>query len=268
MIEDAGGPIDYDESGAGPTVVFVPGSCSTGAAWRPVITALNTQFRCVTTSLPGYGGTAERRPSHDPSISHQADAVEAVVRRAGEHVHLVGHSAGAFVALVAALRRRVSLASLVIIEAPAVELLKERGEDLHYDEFRRMTQAYFADFKGGNQQAIESMVDFYGGPGTFASWPARVRAYAIETTPVNILDWAGAYNFPVSAEMLASIEIPVLVIRGGASHPAMQRLNELICESIENASLVTIEGAAHFMIATHADDVGPLIADHVRRTDT
>jgi pimeloyl-ACP methyl ester carboxylesterase len=45
--------IDFDESGDGPTIVFVPGSCSTGAAWRPVIAALSGGFRCVTTSLPG-----------------------------------------------------------------------------------------------------------------------------------------------------------------------------------------------------------------------
>jgi len=37
VIEEARGRIDYDECGAGPTVVLVPGSCSTGAAWRPVI---------------------------------------------------------------------------------------------------------------------------------------------------------------------------------------------------------------------------------------
>jgi pimeloyl-ACP methyl ester carboxylesterase len=34
MIEDPRGRIDYDEAGQGPTVVLVPGSCSTGAAWR------------------------------------------------------------------------------------------------------------------------------------------------------------------------------------------------------------------------------------------
>ena len=37
VIEDANGPIDYDVSGAGPTIELVPGSCSTAAAWRPVI---------------------------------------------------------------------------------------------------------------------------------------------------------------------------------------------------------------------------------------
>ena len=61
MIEDVLGRIEYDEQGSGPTLVLVPGSCSTGLAWRPVVKALDGKFRCVTTSLLGYGQTAERR---------------------------------------------------------------------------------------------------------------------------------------------------------------------------------------------------------------
>jgi pimeloyl-ACP methyl ester carboxylesterase len=93
MIEDARGRIDYKECGAGPTIVLVPGSCSTGAAWRPVIAALNGRFRYVTTSLLGYGSTVERRTARDPAISHEAEILESVVRRAGGRPHLVGHSA-------------------------------------------------------------------------------------------------------------------------------------------------------------------------------
>src|SRR5689334_21794158 len=100
-MRDDGGwcRIDYEEYGDGPTLVLVPGSCSTGAAWRPVIAAWDNRFRCVSTSLLGYGGTAERRTATDPSISHEADVLEAVVRRAGGGgrgrgrgggVHLVG----------------------------------------------------------------------------------------------------------------------------------------------------------------------------------
>ena len=40
MIDDVRGTIDYDASGGGPAMVLVPGSCSTGAAWRPVIGVL------------------------------------------------------------------------------------------------------------------------------------------------------------------------------------------------------------------------------------
>jgi pimeloyl-ACP methyl ester carboxylesterase len=265
MIYDPSGAVDYDESGTGPTVVLVPGSCSTGAAWRPVMSAWGGRFRCVTTSLLGYGGTAERRTPADPSIAHETDVVEAVVRRAGADVHLVGHSFGGLVSLAVALGQRVPLASLTILEAPAAELLRDLGEDAHYRAFRAMTDAYFADFERGDPDAIAAMIDFYGGAGTYASWPAKVRAYAVETTAVNVRDWASAYDFPLTVAALGAVGIPVLVCRGGASHPAVQRANALLAACVPGASLETVEGAAHFMIASHAGEVARLVARHVDR---
>jgi pimeloyl-ACP methyl ester carboxylesterase len=267
MLDEEQGRIDYDESGSGPAVVLLPGSCSTGAAWRPVIAAWDGQFRCTTTSLLGYGGTGERRTAGNHSISHNAEAMESSIRKAGARVHLVGHSFGGLVALAVALRNLVSLASLVIIEAPAVDILRERNEDLHYRAFRRMTEAYFADFAGGNAEAIAAMIDFYGGAGTFTSWPPRLRAYAVETTPVNILDWADAYGFPLSEASLAAITIPLLVIRGGASPEAVQRANALLSEFSGDATLATIDGAAHFAIVTHTSEIASRIAAHVHRVE-
>jgi pimeloyl-ACP methyl ester carboxylesterase len=263
MIEDARGRIDYDVSGTGPTIVLVPGSCSTGAAWRPVMAAWGGRFRCVTTSLLGYGGTAERRSSRDPSIWHEVDIVESVIRKAGGPVHLVGHSFGGLVAIAVALRNRVPLASLTVIEAPAAELLRDNGDRQHYRAFRQMTDGYFAAFAGGDVEAIATMIDFYSGAGTFASWPPNVRAYALETTAVNILDWASAYGFPLSAAALASIDIPVLVLWGQLSHPPVQRANALLAACIMGAVSIEIKAAAHFMIATHANNVSRLIAEHV-----
>mgnify|MGYP001546714111 CR=1 FL=1 len=263
MIEDPRGRIDYAESGDGATLVLLPGSCSTGAAWRPVISELGLGFRRVTTSLPGYGGTAERRTEWDSDISFEAEALEAVIRHAGCPVHLVGHSFGGLVSLAVALRRRAALASLTIIEAPAPDLLRQKGEFVHYRAFRQMTEAYFRAFHAGEPDAIEMMIDFYGGAGTYAAWPERLRNYAMATTPVNILDWASAYGFTLSPATLAKVQVQTLILIGGNSHPAVSRANELLGHCIPRAAVVTLPGAAHFMIATHARDVAGLIAHHV-----
>lgn len=263
MIEERRGRIEYDEHGTGPAIVLVPGSCSTGAAWRPIMNCWNGRFRCITTSLLGYGGTAERRTPQDSAIEYEAEVLESVILEAGEPVHLAGHSFGGLVSLAVALRRKAPLASLVIIEAPAAELLRDKAECDHYQVFRNMTAAYFADFDAGKKEAIATMIDFYGGHGTFASWPRKLRAYAIATTAVNILDWASAFGFPLLAAELAGIDIPVLVLRGSASPQAVRRANELISICTANGSLCTVDGASHFMIATHAREVSQLVAHHV-----
>ena len=267
MIKDEFGHIEYDESGDGPTVVLVPGSCSTGAAWRPIVAHWKDRFRCVTTSLLGYGGTAERRTTLDADISYEAEILESVIRRAACPVHLVGHSFGGLSALAVALRRRVPLLSLAIAEAPAPEILRPMREYRHYLAFRNMTDAYFSAFEAGDTAAIEQMIDFYGGAGTFSSWPQRVRDYAAQTTPVNLLDWASAYGFGLTPARLATVKIPTLVMWGETSHSAAKRANELLGQCIPSALVASIAGAAHFMISTHANEVAGMIAQHVARTE-
>lgn len=166
-------------------------------------------------------------------------------------------------AIAVALRQRASLASLTFVEAPALELLRDDADPRHYRAIRAMTEDYFAAFARGDAEAVSTMIDFYGGAGTFASWPPRVRAYAVETTAVNVLDWASAYGFALSIAALNAIDIPALVLWGEASHPAVQRASVLLAEGMRHTASAEIRGAGHFMIATHADVIGRLIAQHV-----
>jgi pimeloyl-ACP methyl ester carboxylesterase len=113
LIEDPRGEIDYEEVGLGPTILCAPGSWATRSAWRRISEALSCRFRIVTTSLVGYGRTAERRTAAEFSIEREAEIIEAVWRRAGGRVHLVGHSYGSQACLAVATRRAVPIASLL-----------------------------------------------------------------------------------------------------------------------------------------------------------
>jgi pimeloyl-ACP methyl ester carboxylesterase len=145
-----------------------------------------------------------------------------------------------------------------------MEALRERPEDAeHYRAFRSMNETYFAAFARGETDAVAAMIDFYGGPGTYASWPQRVRAYAAESAHVNIRDWQTAYAFPLSSAVLAALEVPTLVVWGGASNPAARQANARLAQAIRGSKSGAIQGAAHFMIATHAAEVAHLVAEHI-----
>ena len=265
MLQDRHGSIDYGEEGAGPTIVFVPGSWATGSAWRGVIAGLNGRFRTVTTSLPGYGGTRERRMTADTSMDRQAEIVEAVIRRAGGPVHLVGHSFGALACLDVALCGLAPLMSLTLIEPVAFGLLRQQGELALHKQFVAMREDYVRSFENGDREAARRVVDYLGGQGSFAALPPRMGAYIVEATPTHVLDMRSVFDPPVS--VFANILLPSLVIRGERSVRSLQRSAEILSGALANASLRTISEAGHFMTATHTAEVAELIGDHVSRVE-
>ena len=267
MIQDARGDIDYDEEGSGPTILFVPGSWGTQSAWRGVITALNGQFRIVTTSLLGYGGTAERRTAADFSIEREAEIIEAVSRRAGGRVHLVGVSYGAQVCLAVAIRGVVPLMSLCVIESTGVNLLRRAGDLALYEQNVRCRDVYFRAFESGDKEAARHVIDLHDGDGSFDALPLRVRDYLIAATATNILDWRSGFGFDAPLAVYSGITVPSLVIRGGRAHPYIARSAEILSSAMPNATLVTVPGAAHSMMATHAAEVARLIGEHVSKVE-
>lgn len=264
MIDDPRGPIEYDEQGSGPaTLVFVPGSFSTGSAWRPVIRALSGRWRIVTTSLLGYGGTAERREPPNLSIDTEVEVLDAVMRHVGEHAHVVAHSFGAVVSLAWAMRTTSPPVSLTLIEPPGPGVLDVAGEHALLAQFHAMSDPYIAAWRAGEADAARRVIDFYGGDGCFDAMPARAREFARQTTAANVLDWLVAYQDRAEVAAYARVAAPTQVLRGALGHAAVQRSNQLISQWLPDARLITVPEASHFMIATHAEHVARLVEAHV-----
>lgn len=264
MITDPQGTVEYQESGQGQAVVFVPGSFSTGASWRNISTPLSERYRIITTSLPGYGKTQERRGPGGDHIEDEMDVLEAVLTRAGAPVHLVAHSFGAWVALALAVRRAPKLLSVTLLEPTVFDLLDAGGERALSEEVNAMTGRYMAEWESGHQQAVRHVIDFYGDTGTFDTYPSAVQEKVISQTPTNILDWKTGYANPLRLANLTALKVPTLVVCGGSSHRAMQRCNQLLVDHLPRAQFMTLATANHFMIGTHAADLTQAIEQHIR----
>ena len=70
--------------------------------------------------------------------------------------------------LAVAMRGQVPVQSFTVIEPPVPELRRYIGKHGHYVAFREMTDACCDAFQHGNNAMIGTMIDFYGGAGTFA----------------------------------------------------------------------------------------------------
>jgi pimeloyl-ACP methyl ester carboxylesterase len=254
---------DYAETGSGPPLLLLPGSFGTGTGWKPVLGYLGNGYRMVTTSLMGYGATPDIRPDGNANMMHQVDLVDQIIDRIGTPPHVVAHSFGGLAAIVHTLTGRCRPASLLLVEANPLGLLRSVGDLEHYGMFKTMTSLYFADFARGNAEAARHVIDFYGGVGAFDSMPPKVRSYIVATTAVNIRDWSSGTPFEPSEDTLQSIDIPTMVVRGGSSHPAMRRIAELLYASIPGAQLVTIDGGSHFLPNSHPSEIASLIRRHV-----
>jgi pimeloyl-ACP methyl ester carboxylesterase len=255
--------VEYSEWGEGPALLLLPGSFGTGSGWKAVTDRLTRSHRIVTTSLLGYGATAERRPLGNSTMRQQTEVIDRILERIGEPTHVVGHSFGGLAALAHAIEGTVKPASLMLVEANPLGLLKTSGENDLYAMFGAMTRDYFAEFEAGRPDAARHVIDFYGGEGTFAAFPAKVRDYVIKTTPANIRDWSSGTPFEPPRSAYQKIAVSTLVVRGGDGHPAMMRIAEFLTEFIPNARLQTVAGGSHFLPATNPAELAHLLDIHV-----
>jgi len=260
VISYNGCNIDFQRSGDGPVVLFVPGSFSTPAAWRPVIKQLPQCYTFVSTSLCGYGETEETRTDGDHGIAHQVRVIEAVAREAGGPVHLVGHSFGGTVAFATALDGSVEVSSIATFEANPLIVLRDRARDDLLDATREMSADYAAALRDNEPHAPRRIIDFWGGEGSYAAMPGAVQQYCNETASANVLDWQTDLGFEARRADYARLDIPALLVRGARAIPAMVEMTEGLAESIGDVRSEQVAGAGHFLITTHAEECAGLLA--------
>jgi len=113
--------LHYEQRGEGPTVLFVHGGVLNGMMTWSAQQPLAERWRLAIVDRPGFGASS---PVDRVDFAADADAVAALLDQRDElwgdgSVHLVGHSYGGVVCLLAASLRPQALASLTVVEPPA-----------------------------------------------------------------------------------------------------------------------------------------------------
>ncbi len=120
QAELSAGTIEYQDTGAGPPLVFLHGLLMDASLWEDVITSLSPAFRCLAPTLPLGAHRIPMRPDADLSLPAIAGLVTEFLDRLDLHdVTLIGNDTGGALVqlLMAAPAPRVSRVVLASCDA-------------------------------------------------------------------------------------------------------------------------------------------------------
>ncbi len=221
------------ERGVGDAVVFVHGTMGGAADWYEVARRLASRYRTIAFDRRGRGRSTDGGPY---SLEREIDDVIAVVDSIGLPVHLVGHSFGAVVALLAARALGHRLTSLALYEPPIGG--SGAGADALADELDQLIAAgrsdhavaMFAGAAEGSDDHLEGL-------------PEHVREAlrdAVRTAGREIR--AASAVLPFDAALLDSIRTPSLVLLGEEQHLESYDGVAVLAERLPDAQLATVPG--------------------------
>ncbi len=270
-IRHDGRTVNFEEAGAGPALVLLPPGASRVSAWRGVMERLADRFHTIAIDATGFGGTGPWNHDRPLTLDDEADAIAAVIANviacvdgcAGAPVHLAGHSYGGAIALRLAVKRKVPLASLTLVEPAPYPILAEAGEEELFEEAASINLGFIeAVGAGRGEAAFERYIDYYtDGPGAWVAFNAKARARLLQSAPSVAMALAAVHADKTSRADLAALDLPARLIHGALTSRPHARLCEILAETIPGAALSVVEDAGHMLTMTHPGAVAALIAE-------
>jgi pimeloyl-ACP methyl ester carboxylesterase len=256
-----GGTVKIVEQGAGPPVVFLHSGVGSAGEWREAFSLWPEGHRLI--AVDAYrDGTGPGVPG-DRTLDDFARQVHAVVEHAGEPVHLIGFSWGGATALHVAATAPTVLASLAVIEPEAYSLLKA-GDGPAFAAICSLRDQWREHVGAGRwYEAFEEFVDFYNGPGSFASWPTARRDAFLDSQRARGDLWDVLFDAPITAGTLASVTMPVHVVEGSETSVVDHAICEVMLGNLRCAEHSVIGGAGHMMPLTHAAELSRVLLRHL-----
>jgi pimeloyl-ACP methyl ester carboxylesterase len=236
---------------ARPRIVFVHGSVMGGRPTWNGQRALASRFTLEVMERPGFppGPPVD----HVDFEEHAALVVEAL----GGGAHLVGHSYGGVIALLAAAAAPRRVRSLTVIEPPALSVA--RG-DPAADAFVAEGIAWWRDGPRDDPEAfLRGFLDFVGS----GYDPPSPLPPALEQGARTLMVERGPWEAEIPLDALAAAGMPALVV-SGAHHPAFDAVCDVLAERLHAERLV-LPGYGH--TAQRHPDFNERLAELVLRAE-
>lgn len=256
------------EAGAGPGVVCVHANASTSGQWRELMTLLAPGFHVLAPDLYGSGRSPGWSSDRALTLGDEAALIEPALRSAGTPLALVGHSYGAAVALIAAVRDPARVRAMALYEPTLFALLDaETPPPNAADGIREAVAEGRAALDAGNpERAAEHFIDYWMHPGAWAQMPEPRKAPIVDSVR-SIPLWANAlFSEKTPLAAFRELHIPVLYMTGTRSTAAAQGVARILRSALPRVEIVEFQGLGHMGPVTDPAQVNEAIARFLERT--
>jgi pimeloyl-ACP methyl ester carboxylesterase len=263
-----GTAFEYFEAGSGEPLLFVHGSASDYRTWQFQRDQFSRWFRTIVYSRRYHWPNEPISPGVDYAMTGHVDDLQTLLHTLDAvPAHLVGHSYGAFLCLLLALRDPRLVRSLVLAEPPAVtlfvsdppkpvELLKllvrRPRTALSIIKFgaRGVSPAIAAVRRDDMEAAMRSFGTAVLGREAFQQLSEARR----DQVRVNFIkaELLGSGFAPLDSARIRQLQLPVLLVNGEKSPALFHHLADRLQELLLDTERIEIPGASHIM---HEDNV-------------
>lgn len=267
-IDINGTSFEYSEDGSGEPLVFVHGSASDYRTWQSQRDEFAKQFRTIVYSRRFHWPNEQIAEGVDYSMSEQLDDLHTLLLSLdAAPAHLVGHSYGAFLCLLLAIKEPGLVNSLVLAEPPIItlfvsdppkppEILKllvsrpRTAISIINLGARGLNPAAAAVKRGDMEEAMQLFGTAVLGEESFRQLSDdRLNQVRNNLIKAEILK---SGFLPVEVEQVRNMGTPILLVNGEQSPNVFHRLTDRLQELLPNSERVEIRAASHIM---HEDNV-------------
>ena len=249
-------------AGSGPTVVMVHGMLGDYRQWTTIGDRLRGAHTAIAISRRYHWPNP--LPAADARYTYEAQRDDLVnyLRGRGEAVHLVGHSYGAGVSLLAALQAPHLVRTLTLIEPAFNSLLPDTSPGLAEETAGRLvmvTQVKSLTAAGEHDDAARALIDWtQGGAGGFSRLSGDAQAALLDNAAS--LGPTVAHPAPhVSPADVRTLGIPALVVTGARTRLYYRLIAGTVAVSLPDARAAQVADAGHMSIVEQPARVADLI---------
>ncbi|MCY0876878.1 MAG: alpha/beta hydrolase [Firmicutes bacterium] len=266
MVEVDGRRLHVLEKGEGDDVLyFLHGNSETAYNWLEVWSHLQTRWRLIALTMPGYGDSErEWRVAH--TLRHLARISLTALSRLGiERATLVGHSQGGGVSLAAALQEPRRVRGLALLASIGVPFEDEGlGRNRLIPRRPRVWFEWFLRTKRGQSILREQLAQ-----GIEQTTHPVVPDLSTPEWQRDLSIWSRARHIIAANEDLkllsrelrdiydqfVHIEVPTLVLAAREDQLIPVEAGEILARRLPKGQLDVVPGAGHFFIRTHSGEV-------------